>query len=239
MLLTPPDSRLSATCDWNQPSIGVKNKSAINLHCPCEGLSFHIFPPPSIFDQWHHITDAGRQRLCPLQKNNGRTVERPIQTGGTRCCLLWDDAEPLNEIVTQSRTTTKTILWYLPLIWKQCTSTHDASPQTIPRNPRKRTLSTEVRAPSARISSAPTDGKNDSRLQEFWHVGERGGFYTYWRVKRLTKQRGVVLIQVNPRHVSFKTASNHISISLEAEMYMWYIELTKKVQLWRWKTRHL
>lgn len=45
-------------------------------------------------------------------------------------------------------------------------------------------------------------------------MGERGGFYTYWRVKRLANQRGVVLVQVNPRHVSFKTASNHISISL-------------------------
>lgn len=37
--------------------------------------------------------------------------------------------------------------------------------------------------------------------------GRERGFYTHWRVKRLTKQ-------VNPRPVSFKTASNHVSISL-------------------------
>lgn len=56
----------------------------------------------------------------------------PCRLGEYACCLLWDEAEPLNEIVTQSRTTTKTILWYLPLIWKLCTCTHDAFPHPHP-----------------------------------------------------------------------------------------------------------
>lgn len=51
------------------------------------------------------------------------------------------------------------------------------------------------------------------RSSDMWER-ERVFFYTYWCVKRLTKQRGVVLVQVNPCHVSFRTTSNHISISL-------------------------
>lgn len=146
MLLLPPDSRLSATCNWNQPSIGVENKSAINLHCPCERLSFP--PPPSAFHQWHHISDVGRHKDCTcFTRIRAELQSDPPRLGHARAVSFSTRLNSVNEIVAQSRTTTKTILWYLTLIWKRRACTHDGFSPTIPRNPWKHTPSAEERGP--------------------------------------------------------------------------------------------
>lgn len=57
-----------------KPSIGVENKSAINLHCPGERLSFHI---PRALEHFWSVTPHHRcrqtQKLRLLHKNKGRT----------------------------------------------------------------------------------------------------------------------------------------------------------------------
>lgn len=185
MFLIPPDSRLSATCNWSQPSIGVENKSAINLHC--ERLSFHTPPTPEHF--WsvtpHRWCRQTQKNCACCKKNKGGTATRPTHTGGVRtCCLFRDELEPgwrdCSHNQGQLQRQSFAFNSEAPCVHAWC-----LAPRPYLAIPRKRTPSAEVSAPSARISSALTDGKNDSRLQDFWHVREGWFFlYIYWHVKR-------------------------------------------------------
>lgn len=93
MFLIPPDSRLSATCNWSQPSIGVENKSAINLHC--ERLSLHTPHPPTSEHFWsvtpHRWCRQTQKNCACCKKNKGGTAKRPTQTGACTCCCLFRD----------------------------------------------------------------------------------------------------------------------------------------------------
>lgn len=93
-----------------KPSIGVENKSAINLHSPGERLSFHIAPALEHFYQWHHITDAGRHKDCACcTRIRAERRSDPPTPGRARAASLGTRLNPVNEIVAQSRTTTKII----------------------------------------------------------------------------------------------------------------------------------
>lgn len=175
-----------------------------------KGLVSTLFSPAlqRLWSVTPHRWCRQAKRLRLLHKNKGRTAKRPIQTGACTCCLLRDEVESSSWDYCTIQDNYKDNPLISGFNLKAPCTRMTPSPRPYLAIPDSacpllkwapRQLALVLPSLMARLSQG-------CRSSDTW---ERDVFfYMYWRVKRLTKHRGVVLTQANPHHGLFKNISH-------------------------------